>query len=1070
MDRACRPRPRPALARGEPRRLARGAGRDAADHPRLVRPAGDPVAASSTSSSSRSSRRRWPPASWRWRAAASSLAGAPPVIGAIVAAPGWVDPPRPRRDRRRGGRPAVRERHPRAAARRRGGRVVDRWRWPAWCGRDGPRRRTGKAAQPPAVVQIPGRDGRGDHAARPASRRPPVARRAGSAPSSLIGSLLVAGAVVAARPAGGARISVLDVGQGDAILVEGSRGGRLLIDGGPDPDRLLVALDRADPAVGPPDRRGHPEPSARGPRRRPRPPARALPRRPRVRAGDARTGSRLRGVGPTARCRGRSGPPGPRGRGPPRPSTRSACASSGRSAARCPLEPPDGGTGINNVSVVLLGEIGPSRVLLMGDVEEGIDPSLLAEGLPHVDLLKVAHHGSRTATTQAFVEATRPKVAVASAGAGNPYGHPAKATLDRLAAAGARVLRTDRDGTVVVGFEAGGMTVRTEGAATADVATDPERRRVARYRRPRWASSVRPLRARTPIAAWRSCARSRSPGWSPTAGRTRGRAGRRPGPTARPRRIPAARASSGTIETMTVPGRVEAASLLLSLDPPPWFVRHARAVAEVAGWLAARIEARGVDRRSPAGRVGGAAPRRRQGAPGRRSCARPPPRRRLGGLADPGRSPGAGPAGGGHPVTRLLDGERLPALGGVRDRARSGSSPTRTSARGSASKRWTRGSPRGVAAIRGSTSTAASAGPTPTCGPSGRAPTGSSRTSVARPGVAAGRGRRLAWTGAGRSRAATRDVGTVDDHRPARVLLGRRRAVRRARARPVRGRSRRRDRRRRWTAGSLRGNRNMAPGASWPSSTSGSRRRSCSGAGRWRSSSTRARSSVKGEDRDAFLAAIGARRAGQRAGDPRRERVRRQGPGTEAARRCRRRGRRHGPPVQVAPKEGALAGWIEAEARERGLHARAGRREGARRTGRWVRPRGRRRAQPADPDRLDGARQARPLPGRRRRSRPDDVRALVAEAVPGSVWAFTDAVGERRVERALGCARPAARDDAGAGPAGRPPPAVRELIETGDRLRLGRAIARCRQGDGDQPASSGWRSSATRQSCGPRPS
>src|SRR5262245_59729388 len=68
--------------------------------------------------------------------------------------------------------------------------------------------------------------------------------------------------------------------------------------------------------------------------------------------------------------------------------------------------------------------------------------------------------------------------------------------------------------------------------------------------------------------------------------------GRPTAPSGRPR-------PSGTIEPMTVPGRVEAASLLLSLHPLDWQIRHARAVGEVAGWLAVRIAANGiaVDRR-----------------------------------------------------------------------------------------------------------------------------------------------------------------------------------------------------------------------------------------------------------------------------------------------------------------------------------------------------------------------------------------------------------------------------------------------------------------------------------------
>jgi 5'-deoxynucleotidase YfbR-like HD superfamily hydrolase len=62
--------------------------------------------------------------------------------------------------------------------------------------------------------------------------------------------------------------------------------------------------------------------------------------------------------------------------------------------------------------------------------------------------------------------------------------------------------------------------------------------------------------------------------------------------------MPAERARSCTIPTMSVPGRVAAASLLLSLDPPTWFLRHSRVVAEIAGWLALRAARRGaaVDR------------------------------------------------------------------------------------------------------------------------------------------------------------------------------------------------------------------------------------------------------------------------------------------------------------------------------------------------------------------------------------------------------------------------------------------------------------------------------------------
>jgi competence protein ComEC len=134
---------------------------------------------------------------------------------------------------------------------------------------------------------------------------------------------------------------------------------------------------------------------------------------------------------------------------------------------RVPPEPPDTGRGINDVSIVLLGEVDGRRILLTGDVEDDVDPILAARGLPPIDFLKVAHHGSRTASTVAFLGVVRPQVAVVSAGADNPYGHPARTTLEHLAAAGARVLRTDTDGSVEVAIGGGRMSVQSTGARAA---------------------------------------------------------------------------------------------------------------------------------------------------------------------------------------------------------------------------------------------------------------------------------------------------------------------------------------------------------------------------------------------------------------------------------------------------------------------------------------------------------------------------------------------------------------------------------------------------------------------------
>lgn len=120
----------------------------------------------------------------------------------------------------------------------------------------------------------------------------------------------------------------------------------------------------------------------------------------------------------------------------------------------------------NERSLVILAEANGQRVLLTGDIESWAEHRLVdccARDLK-VDLLKVAHHGSRTSSTTTFLEAATPRLALISAGVRNLYRHPAPEVVERLEEHGARVLRTDRSGAVVVAFRKEGLRIETPGA------------------------------------------------------------------------------------------------------------------------------------------------------------------------------------------------------------------------------------------------------------------------------------------------------------------------------------------------------------------------------------------------------------------------------------------------------------------------------------------------------------------------------------------------------------------------------------------------------------------------------
>jgi competence protein ComEC len=258
-------------------------------------------------------------------------------------------------------------------------------------------------------------------------------------------------------PDGRLRVLFVDVGQGDAALVELPGGERLLVDTGPGgPGRLDVAERVLAPVLwNRPVRRlaavalSHADPDHAG----------GLPTVLRRFAVDELWEGARPGGGGLAVC------PGLRQRRLAWP-TRLRLGE-----VTLDVLHPDGVplAGRNENSLVLRLQWRDVSILFAGDLGAPGEQRLLARGEPGpISVLKVGHHGSRFSSSAPFLAAARPQVAVIPVGARNPFGHPTPETLGRLARAGARVYRTDRDGAVLLETDGRTLWVRGWASGRAD--------------------------------------------------------------------------------------------------------------------------------------------------------------------------------------------------------------------------------------------------------------------------------------------------------------------------------------------------------------------------------------------------------------------------------------------------------------------------------------------------------------------------------------------------------------------------------------------------------------------------
>ena len=124
--------------------------------------------------------------------------------------------------------------------------------------------------------------------------------------------------------------------------------------------------------------------------------------------------------------------------------------------------PVSGSKDLNNLSIVMQLTYGDTNFLFQGDAERDEETDIIGNFDVTADVLKVGHHGSETSSSYVYLRETMPEYVVISVGAGNSYGHPHAETVSRLNDLGAKLYRTDENGTITAYSDGKNITFETE--------------------------------------------------------------------------------------------------------------------------------------------------------------------------------------------------------------------------------------------------------------------------------------------------------------------------------------------------------------------------------------------------------------------------------------------------------------------------------------------------------------------------------------------------------------------------------------------------------------------------------